>query len=262
MGTMVGDDGAGNQIGMAPGARWIGCRNMDNGWGTPATYAECYQWFIAPTTVDGNVPDPTKAPDVINNSWGCPPSEGCTDPNVLLAVVQAVRAAGIVTVHSAGNSGPGVQHRRRRRPRSMPSRSRWAPLMTSDTDNIAGSSSRGPVTIDGSNRRKPDVSAPGVGIRSSYPGGGYTNMSGTSMAGPHVAGAVALLISAYPGLAGNVDQIENILEQSAVHLTSEPGLRRRLGDRRAEQRLRLGPHRRAGGVQFRARRDRRGDQPD
>ena len=106
MGTMVGDDGAGNQIGMAPGAKWIGCRNMNAGAGTPTTYSECYQWFIAPTpvgTMQGG--DPSKAPDVINNSWGCPTTEGCVDPNVLLTVVQAVRAAGIVTVHSAGNSG-------------------------------------------------------------------------------------------------------------------------------------------------------------
>ncbi len=106
MGTMVGDDGAGNQIGMAPGARWIGCRNMDQGNGTPATYSECYQWFIAPTDLNDLNPDPSKAPDVINNSWSCPLSEGCTDPNVLLADVEAVRAAGILTVHSAGNSGP------------------------------------------------------------------------------------------------------------------------------------------------------------
>ena len=107
MGTMVGDDGAGNQVGMAPGAKWIGCRNMDQGNGTPATYSECYQWFIAPTMLDGSNPDPSKAPDVINNSWGCPASEGCTDPNVLLTVVQNVTAAGIVTVHSAGNDGSG-----------------------------------------------------------------------------------------------------------------------------------------------------------
>ena len=111
MGTMVGDDGASNQIGMAPGAKWIGCRNMNAGNGTPATYAECYQWFIAPTPIGSTVGDSSKAPDVINNSWGCPPSEGCTDPNVLLAAVQAVRAAGIVTVHSAGNSGSTVRHR-------------------------------------------------------------------------------------------------------------------------------------------------------
>jgi serine protease AprX len=225
MGTMVGDDGAGNRIGMAPGAQWIGCRNMNSGWGTPATYIECYQWFIAPTKLDGSAPDPSKAPDVINNSWGCPPSEGCTDPAVLLAAVQAVRAAGIVTVHSAGNEGAnGCSSVANPAAIYAESFSVGATYVTSDNkDNIAGTSSRGPVTIDGSNRRKPDVSAPGVGIRSSYPGGGYTNMSGTSMAGPHVAGAVALLISAYPGLAGKVDQIENILEQSAVHLTSDQG---------------------------------------
>ena len=220
MGTMVGDDGAGNQIGMAPDAQWIGCRNMDNGWGTATTYAECYQWFIAPTKIDGSMPDPTKAPDVINNSWSCPPSEDCTDPNVLLAAVQAVRAAGIVTVHSAGNSGSAcstVQD-----PAAIYAES-FSVGATDSSDGIAGFSSRGPVTRDDSNRRKPDVSAPGVGIRSSYPGGGYANMSGTSMAGPHVAGAVALLISAYPGLASNVDQIENILEQSALHLTSSQG---------------------------------------
>src|SRR4030095_13252977 len=47
-GTTSGDDGAGNQVGVAPGAKWIGCRNMDQGNGTPATYSECFQFFIAP----------------------------------------------------------------------------------------------------------------------------------------------------------------------------------------------------------------------
>src|ERR1017187_498850 len=82
MGTMVGDDGAGNQIGMAPGARWIACRNMERGWGTPTTYADCFQWFLAPTDLNGQNSDPSKAPDVINNSWYCPPEEGCADPLV------------------------------------------------------------------------------------------------------------------------------------------------------------------------------------
>ncbi|HET8648374.1 MAG TPA: S8 family serine peptidase, partial [Vicinamibacteria bacterium] len=105
MGTMVGDDGGSNQVGVAPDARWIGCRNMDRGDGSPATYSECFQWFIAPTNLAGQNPDPTKAPHVINNSWGCPASEGCTDPNVLKAVVDNTRAAGIMVVASAGNSG-------------------------------------------------------------------------------------------------------------------------------------------------------------
>ena len=78
-GTAVGDDGnpGPNQIGVAPGAKWIGCRNMDQGNGTPATYTECFQFFMAPTNLQGQNPNPTRRPHVMNNSWGCPPSEGC-----------------------------------------------------------------------------------------------------------------------------------------------------------------------------------------
>lgn len=221
MGTMVGDDGGSNQVGMAPGAQWIGCRNMDQGVGTPATYAECYQFFLAPTDLAGNNPDPAMAPDVINNSWGCPPSEGCTDPNVLLTVVQNVRAAGIVTVHSAGNDGSSCSTVSD--PAAIYDES-FSVGATSSSDAIASFSSRGPVTVDGSNRRKPDISAPGVDIRSSTRDGGYQGgWQGTSMAGPHVAGLVALVIAGHPDLAGNVDAIEEGIEQSAVHLTSTQG---------------------------------------
>src|SRR5262249_21393168 len=89
---------------------------------------------------------------------------------------------------------------------------------------IASFSSRGPVTIDGSNRVKPDITAPGVGVRSAVRGGGYASFSGTSMATPHVAGAVALLWSAYPDLRGRVGLTENILNESAVRVeTSDCG---------------------------------------
>ncbi len=219
MGTMVGDDGGSNQIGMAPGARWIGCRNMDkNGMGSPETYIACYEWFIAPTRVDGvSDPRPDLAPDVINNSWSCPVSEGCTEPDVLLIAVQNVRAAGILTVHSAGNNGPSCSTVNA--PAGIYAES-FSVGATNDLDTLASFSSRGPVTVDGSNRPKPDISAPGVGVRSAYPDGVYASMSGTSMAAPHVAGLVALLVSVDPTLRGQVDVLENVIEQSAKQISS------------------------------------------
>ncbi len=212
VGTMVGDDGAGNQVGVAPGARWIGCRNMDRGTGTPATYTECFQFFLAPTTVAGTNPDPSKAPDVVNNSWGCPPSEGCTDVLVLDNVTRSLKAAGITVVTSAGNAGPSCSSVDD--PISMYAAA-FAVGATDINDNIALFSNRGPVIIDGSNRRKPDISAPGVSVRSTIPGNSYGTFSGTSMASPHVAGAVALLLSARPYLDGQPALIQNALEWSA-----------------------------------------------
>ncbi len=217
MGTMVGDDGGTNQIGMAPGARWIGCRNMDQGNGTPASYTECFQWFISPTDLNDENPNPAMAPHVINNSWGCPASEGCTDPTVMQTVVENVRAAGIMVVVSAGNSGSGCSSV------STPAAIYDASFTVANTtigDIIAGSSSRGPVTADGSNRLKPDISAPGTSIRSSIRNNNYAVFSGTSMSGPHVAGHMALLMAAEPSLIGNVDELERITRDTALQLTS------------------------------------------
>ena len=217
MGTMVGDDGEGNQIGMAPGAKWIGCRNMERGWGTPATYAECFQWLLAPTDLNGQNPDPSKAPDVINNSWYSDASEGTTNLFVFQTAVENLRAAGVVVVVSAGNQGSGCSTI------TSPAiyDASFSVGATDSGDNIAGFSSRGPVTVDGSNRLKPNVSAPGVNIRSSVPVNNYAGgWSGTSMAGPHVAGVVALLISAHPELKGQVDGIERIIEHTAVPRTN------------------------------------------
>ncbi len=216
MGTMVGEDTI-NKIGVAPGARWMACRNMERGYGSPLTYLECFEFFLAPTDLQGLNPDPSLAPHVINNSWSCPEIEGCDTSNFFLLqqAVDHLKAAGIVVVVSAGNSGS----------RGCESVSTPAAIFensftvgaTRSNDTIAGFSSRGPVRVDGSGRMKPNVSAPGVSVLSSILDGRYARFSGTSMAGPHVAGAVALMISANPSIAGHVEEIESILEQTAVY---------------------------------------------
>lgn len=221
MGTMTGDDGKGNQIGAAPGATWIGCRNMDRGYGSPFTYLECFQWFLAPTPVAGGSPNPALAPDVINNSWGCPTMEGCNPTNIPLldAAVDNLRAAGVFVAVSAGNDGPGCMSINA--PPAIFTGS-FTVGASNSLDSIAGFSSRGPVVYTGKSKAylKPDVVAPGVTVRSSMPRGFYASLSGTSMAGPHVAGAVALIISANPRLRGQVAQIEEILKKTALHLTT------------------------------------------
>jgi subtilisin family serine protease len=213
MGTMIGDDGAANQIGVAPGARWIGCRNMNIGNGTPTTYSTCFQFFLAPTDRAGNNPDPLRAPHVINNSWGCPPSEGCTVPTVLQTVVENVRNAGILVVASAGNNGPACSTV------SDPPAIYAASYSVGNLNgtSVNSGSSRGPVTIDGSGRIKPDISAPGTSVRSSVRNGGYAFLTGTSMAGPHVAGVAALLMSVDPTLKRDPARIEALLSATAVN---------------------------------------------
>jgi len=214
MGTMVGES-PGNDFGLAPDAKWIGCRNMDQGVGTPATYTECTQWRIAPTDSNGDNPDPSKAPDVINNSWGCTAGEGCGDTTLLRQIVDNVRAAGILFVVSAGNSGPDCGSI------SAPPAVYDSALTVAATGPeglIADFSSRGPVTIDGSNRMKPDIAAPGVRVFSSTPGNNYELFQGTSMASPHVAGMAALLVSAGGCLRGDVDGLEqHLLAHAAPH---------------------------------------------
>ena len=214
---MVGDDGLGNQIGVAPGAQWIACRNMDaSGTGSPSRYSECFQFLIAPYPVGGNPNqgNPALAPDSINNSWTCPPSEGCSTGS-LQSIVDAVRAAGIFPVMAASNYGPGCSTIQEP-PAIYASAVDVAAL---DSTNFAASfSSRGPVIADGSNRLKPDLSAPGVNIRGAVPTNGYSSgWSGTSMAAPHVAGGLALIWQAKPSLIGNIDATEALLEATAAH---------------------------------------------
>jgi subtilisin family serine protease len=221
LGTVIGDDGAGNQIGMAPQAQCIGCRNMDVGTGTPARYLECMEFFLAPYPVGGDPSqgDPSKAPDITSNSWACPSTEGC-GPSTLQAGVEAQRAAGIEMVCAAENSGPSCSTVVD--PPAIYDASYTVGALNTGTDTIASFSSRGPVLSDGSMRLKPDICAPGTNTRSALntADNAYGLASGTSMATPHIAGAVALLWSAHPELKNNPDATEPILNDNAVHILS------------------------------------------
>lgn len=211
MGTMVGSEG----YGVAPAAQWVGVRNMERGYGNPFSYTEGFQWFLAPTDVNGQNPNPAMAPDVITNSWYCPELEGCNASNraMLEMAVDHLRQAGIVVVVSAGNSGPQC-HTINEIPAAFPSA--FAIGASDINHNIATFSARGPIyTQDSSIIVKPDVTAPGVQVRSTIPNGQFRNLSGTSMAGPHVAGAVALLLSAQPQLIGQVEEVEELFRISA-----------------------------------------------
>ncbi len=224
-GTMTGSTGSANQIGMAPDAKWIACRNMDHGWGKPSTYIECLQFFIAPTDLAGNHPDPSRRPHVIDNSYNCPALEGCQSDS-LHAAVQEVRSAGIFMAVSAGNDGNDLNNG------SSCSTIAFPPANEAGVFTVGGvqpganpqdiavytRSSRGPVINNGPSFLKPDLAAPAYGITSSVQGGGYGSMNGTSMAAPHVAGAVALLWSAVPSLQRQVSETEALLRQSAVPL--------------------------------------------
>jgi hypothetical protein len=219
IGTAVGDDAMGNQIGMAPGAKWIGCRNMDRGNGTPARYLECMEFFLAPYPVNGGPAqgNPALAPDITTNSWTCPTTEGCS-VNTLRAAVEAQAAAGIMMVVAAGNQGPGCSTLLS--PPSFYQASYTVGALNTGTDTIASFSNRGPVTIDGSHRLKPDITAPGTDIRSSVntSDNAYAIMRGTSMATPHIAGAVALLWSARPEWRHKIGITRTAIDDAAVHI--------------------------------------------
>ncbi len=209
-------------IGVAPGAQWIGCVNLERNLGDAPLYLDCMQFMLAPFPHGGDPlkdGDPTKAAYVLNNSWGCPTLEGC-DANALRPAVDALRDAGIFVAVSAGNDGPLCSTL------TNPPAIYAAVFSVGAVDeagNVADFSSRGPVTVDGSNRVKPDILAPGVQVFSSLPNNTYGPEDGTSMAGPHLAGVVALMWSANPKLIGDIDRTTQILIQTAKPYTgSEP----------------------------------------
>lgn len=209
LGTILGTNG----IGVAPGAHWFACRNLARNFGNPALYLGCMQFMLAPYPANGNSfhdGDPARGANVLNNSWGCPPIEGC-DASSLGPAVDALRAAGIFVVASAGNDGPNCGTLQE--PIAIYD-SAFTVAAVDDQAALASFSSRGPVP--GGGPVKPDIAAPGVDVLSGTPDGGYTRNSGTSMAGPHLVGVVALMWSANPALIGDIDTTERILRETAT----------------------------------------------
>jgi len=212
-GTAVGFDHNGLYIGVAPGAKWIACRNMNANFGTPQTYIECLQFFIAPTNLQGQNARPDLAPHVIGNSYGCPPNEGCAANSLAQAVTNVVNA-GIFMSVSAGNSGPSCSSVRD--PPSLYGNVCAVGATGQRSSTIASYSSRGPVTIDGSGRMSPNIVAPGSGVRSAYPPTGYASLSGTSMASPCVTGAIPLIWQAKPEYVRKPVETRSLLERTAI----------------------------------------------
>jgi subtilisin family serine protease len=205
MGTMVGDDLGANRIGVAPGARWIAAKGCETNSCSDAALLASAEWILAPTDLDGNNPRPDLRPHVVNNSWG-----GGGGGAWYMGFVDAWIAAGIFPQFSNGNSGPacGTAGSPGDYPQS------YSAGAFAIGGAVASFSGRGPSAFAG--ETKPNVSAPGVDIRSSVPTDGYALASGTSMASPHVAGTVALMWSAAPDLIGDIAWTRDLLDDTAL----------------------------------------------
>ncbi|XP_021955100.1 bacillopeptidase F [Folsomia candida] len=189
--------GRANGVGVAPAAQWVACRGLNHqGSGTEPNLISCAQWVLTANP----------RPNIVSNSWG-----GGSNNPWYNQVVSAWRSAGIIPVFAIGNSGPGC--------RTVISPGDQPNLIsvgaTTDTDAMATFSSRGP---NAAGALKPEVSAPGNNIVSCGTGANnYVTMSGTSMATPHTAGAIALLMSANP--SWGFDEIFTALTTTPVHPT-------------------------------------------
>ncbi|MEV1285872.1 S8 family serine peptidase [Micromonospora sp. NPDC049679] len=209
MGTMVGDDHGDNQIGVAPAARWIAAKGCETDTCSDASLLAAGEWMLAPTDLNGGNPRPDLHADIINNSWG-----GGQNDLWYQQTVAAWRAVGMFPAFAVGNAGPGCGTANS--PGDNPAA--YAVGAYDVNNAIANLSGRGASKVDGS--IKPNIAAPGINVRSSVPGGGYAAFNGTSMATPHISGAVALLWSAAPSLRGDVPGTEALLDDTAVDADS------------------------------------------
>ncbi len=217
MGTMIGSANS-DTVGVAPGAEWIAAAVVDRGGGIQRTISDilaAFQWAADP---DGDPSTSNDVPDVVNNSWGIPIGYYPSCEATFWEAIDNLEAAGTVCVFAAGNEGPYSGTIRIPADRVSSEFNAFSVGAvdgnTSDLP-VAGFSSRGPSGCDNISI-KPEVTAPGVAVRSTGRDGGYALMSGTSMAAPHVAGAVAILRQFNP--QATPAQIKQALMNSARDL--------------------------------------------
>jgi subtilisin family serine protease len=209
MGTIVGDDRGNNQIGVAPRAVWIAAKGCESNSCSSSALLASGQWMLAPRDLNDQNPRPSLRPHVINNSWG-----GAGGNPWYQATVQAWVASGIFPVFSIGSSGPGCGTAGS--PADYPES--YAVSAFDMNNNIASFASRGPSSFGGI--IKPNVTAPGVSIRSSVPPNNYSIFSGTSMATAHVPGTVALIWSGAPSFARDIAGTRAIIDQTAIDVSN------------------------------------------
>ncbi|MEK7774844.1 MAG: S8 family serine peptidase [Candidatus Zixiibacteriota bacterium] len=214
MGVMVGAM-PGDSFGVAPEAEWMTAGVIDQGRPFQTTLSdilEAFQWALNP---DGNPATTDDVPDVILNSWGVPKGLFAPCDATFWTAIDNVEAAGIVTIFAAGNEGPNPKTLRSPADRASTPLNSFAVGAVDDANVVASFSSRGPSSCD-TTQIKPEVVAPGVSIRSSWRGGGFNLMTGTSMAAPYIAG-LAILARQYNPDA-TVAEIKQAIIQSCTDL--------------------------------------------
>lgn len=221
-GSLLGGNASGPTIGVAPDARWIAAKIFaDSGTSSLSVIVKALEWVLNP---DGDL-STDDSPAIVNGSFAISNVDAfssiyCSDGSIraLQSAVQTVRMAGIIPVFSSGNDPA---------PRFPAAFSESVAVGSTDINgnmDLTGNG-QGPVNPCWTHSYYPDIVAPGEGVYSTSPGLGpfpgpsyYATLTGTSFAAPHVAGAAALLLSAYPDLT--IDNVVTALTSTATFSTA------------------------------------------